>query len=215
MPFRVAEGNDLSAIAPGARVTFVLNVRRSGSSISAVRKQKIALNDVVLPSAPVAVAVGASVQDFALVDQNGETVRLSSFRDRLVAIDFIYTRCPLPDVCPRLSANFALLQRRFGGRLALLSITIDPQYDTPPVLAEYARRWQAGSNWHFLSGSTAQIREVAEQFGLLYWPEDGLMTHTSATALIGRGGTLLALIEGSAYTSRQLTDLVSAALEGG
>lgn len=213
MPFRVAKSNDVNGLAPGSRVTFVLNVKRSGSYISAVRKQKIALDDVVLPPAPKRVEIGAAVHDFALVDQTGTPVRLSSFEGRPVAIDFIYTRCPLPDVCPRLSANFAFLQKRFGARIALLSITIDPEYDTPQVLAEYARRWQAAAGWHFLTGSTVQIGEVAQQFGLLYWPEDGLMTHTSATALIGRGGTLLALIEGSAYTSRQLSDLVSAALE--
>lgn len=213
MPFRVADAKDMTGIAPGSRVNFTLHVKRSGSYISAVRKQKIALDDVVLPQAATPVAIGGMVRDFGLLDQAGETVRLSSLRGQLVAIDFIYTRCPLPDVCPRLSANFALLQKRFGGRVTLLSVTIDPQYDTRPILAEYARRWQAGHDWHFLTGTAAQIREVAEQFGLIYWPEDGLMTHSSATALVGPGGTLLALIEGPSYTSRQLVDLVSAALE--
>lgn len=213
MPFQVADVKDLHGLTPGSRVRFTLHVKRSGSYISAVRKQKIALDDVVLPRAATPVAIGEAVKDFVLVDQAGETVKLSSFRGGVVAIDFIYTRCPLPDVCPRLSANFALLQRRFGGRITLLSVTIDPQFDTSAVLAEYARRWQAGPGWHFLTGTSAQVRVVAEQFGLIYWPEDGLMTHSSATALVGPSGTLLASIEGSAYTSRQLTDLVSAALQ--
>ena len=77
---------------------------------------------------------GDAVADFELRDQHGQTVRLSDFRGKVVAIDFIYTRCPLPDVCPRLSASFATLQRRFHDRLGdlvLLSITVDPEYDTP------------------------------------------------------------------------------------
>ena len=70
-------------------------------------------------------------------------MRLADFRGKVVAVDFIYTRCPLPDVCPRLAANFAALQRRFrdrlGSELMLLSVTVDPEYDTPAVLADYAK----------------------------------------------------------------------------
>ena len=101
---------------------------------------------------------GDAIADFELRDQHGQMVRLSDFRGKVVAIDFIYTRCPLPDVCPRLSASFATLQKRFAGRdLVLLSITVDPEYDTPAVLAEYARRWGADSRgWRFLTGDVAR-----------------------------------------------------------
>ena len=212
MSFRVANPKDLDGLTPGARIDFRLNVSRKQSYISRVRRRRIPLDDVPLPKESHQVRVGEPVPDFALVDQSGQTVRLSSFRGGLVVIDFIYTRCPMPDVCPRLSANFALLQRRFGQRVTLLSATIDPQYDTPEVLADYARRWGAGPSWHFLTGSPSEIQEAAGSFGLIYWPEDGVITHTSATALIGPDGRLRALLEGSAFTAQQLVDLVRAAL---
>ncbi len=128
---------------------------------------------------------------------------------------FIYTRCPLPDVCPRLSANFAYLNKRVHD-VALLSITIDPQFDTPAVLAEYARRYGSdGERWRFLTGSIEQIREVAGRFGLIYWPEDGSITHTVATGIIGRDGRLAALVEGSSYRPEQLRDLVTSISSSG
>src|SRR5207247_989594 len=117
---------------------------------------------ILLPPNPDQVAIGASMPDFVLTDQLHRRVRLSDFRGKVVAVDFIYTRCPLPDVCPRLSANFARLQRRFGEKigaeLALLSITIDPQYDTPDVLLRYAKIWNAGpEGWRFLTGPDREI----------------------------------------------------------
>ena len=212
MSFRVEQPAQLETLSPGSRIEFQLTVKRSGSSIRHIQVRQFGLDDVAV-QAPKRMAIGEAVPDFELTDQHGSAVRLSSFKGRTVAIDFIYTRCPLPDVCPRLSANFALLERRFGERLTLLSLTVDPVYDTPAVLADYARRWHAGSNWHFLTGSPQQIRQAANPFGLIYWPEDGVVTHTSATALIGRDGSLRALLEGSSFTSRQLVDLVASTLE--
>lgn len=212
MPFEVRNSTQLSGLRPGARVNFTLNVGRTHSDVSGIRQQATAVDDVPLPKPVGKLSVGATVPDFALTDQAGRTIQLSDFSGRPVAIDFIYTRCPLPDVCPRLSANFARLQKRFGAALILLSVTIDPQYDTPAVLTEYARRWQAGENWHFLTGPPAAVAQTAGCFGLIYWPEEGLITHTSAAGLIDRSGRLAALLEGSTYTSQQLVDLVQAAL---
>lgn len=212
MPFHVAAARELDGLTPGARIDFRLNVSRKRSYISRVRRRAIPLDDVALPAESHRVRIGDEVPDFALIDQSGQTVRLSNLRGGLVAIDFIYTRCPMPDVCPRLSANFALVQRRFGARVTLLSVTIDPQYDTPAVLADYARRWGAGASWHFLTGAAKEIQDAAGWFGLIYWPEDGVITHSAATGLIGPDGRLRALLEGSAFTAQQLVDLVQSAL---
>jgi protein SCO1/2 len=118
-------------------------------------------------------------------------------------------------VCPRLSAGFARLQKRFAaGDLVLLSVTLDPQYDTPDVLALYAKIWRADpARWHFLTGDLAEVQRVAARAGIIYWPEEGLLTHTSETALIGRDGKLVALIEGSGYSAGQLGDLIALELE--
>ena len=135
---------------------------------------------------------------------------LASAKGKMVAINFIYTRCPLPEVCPRLAAQFARLQKRFAGsEVVLLSVTLDPQYDTVPVLDEYAKRWRAdGQTWRMLTGDLAEVAAVAARFGMVYWPEQGLLTHTSMTGVIDRQGQLRAIVEGSSYQAQQLGDLI-------
>ena len=213
MPFRVSHAADLNSVMPGTRVRFDLRVGKSSTRVTRLRIDSGPPPDFKIPKPEHAVALGEEVPDFNLIDEQGHLIRLSDFRGRLAALDFIYTRCPLPDVCPRLSANFALLQKKFGRDLVLLSITIDPDHDTPEVLHDYAQRWRADpSIWHFLTGEPGQVRSVAGYFGLVYFAEEGAITHTSKTALIGADRHLIALLEGSSYTAGQLLDLVEAKL---
>jgi len=223
MPFRVAPQEDLSKLTPGTRVSFDLSIGKH-TSIARNLQPRIAKleadgNEIHVETPPNKISIGALVPDFTLTDQANRAVRLSDLHGRVIAIDFIYTRCPLPDVCPRLSANFASVAKRLiagtsNHDLELLSITIDPQYDTPAVLTEYAHRYGAdGQSWRFLTGSLDQIREVAGIFGMVYWAEEGSITHTAATAVIGRNGRLAALIEGSSYRPDQLRDLIEHTLK--
>ncbi|MGH9721466.1 MAG: SCO family protein [Bryobacteraceae bacterium] len=217
MPFRVRDARELDGLRPGTEVGFELVVGNGKSEVRKLRVRRVAL-DVPLSGQRDKVAIGAAMPDFALTDQMGRTVRLSDFRGKVVAVNFIYTRCPLPDVCPRLSANFARVQARFAARmprdLVLLSITLDPGYDTPTTLLEYARIWKANPDaWRLLTGSQAAIEGVAARFGMHFWPEEGLITHTSQTAIIGRDGKLAAAIEGSNYMAKQLGDLIGRVLE--
>lgn len=214
MPFHIEAARDLEHLTPGSRIDFQLKVTRSAVVARHIRLQQTVLDSVPLPKAEDKIAIGERMPDFTLTDQAGRAVRLSGFQGQLVAVDFIYTRCPLPDVCPRLSANFARLQKRFAGRMVLLSITLDPRHDTPQVLSEYAGRWRADPHtWLFLTGAEDDIRKVAGHFGVVYWPEEGAITHTSSTAIIDRAGNLAALVEGSSFTSQQLIDLVSTELD--
>jgi len=224
MPFHVRRSGELAGLYPGAQVEFQLVVRKSGSYIEHIRRLGASpvLEDqgdrIVLPPNPEQVAIGAAMPDFTLIDQRNQPVRLSDFRGKVVAVDFIYTRCPLPDVCPRLSANFARLQSRFreklGSEFTLLSITIDPQYDTPEVLLKYAKIWNARPDgWRFLTGPDRKIETVARRFGMSYWPEEGLITHTSQTGVISRDGRLAGRVGGSSFTAGQLGDLIQRELE--
>ncbi len=223
MPFHADRAAELEPLAPGSRVTFQLAVSKRQTLARHIRKQGGVTNGVLIDGAdrirletPVEkVPIGGEVSDFTLTDQSANRVRLSDFRGKVVAIDFIYTRCPLPDVCPRLSANFARLQRRFAGRdLVLLSVTIDPLYDNPEVLSQYAKIWKADpAMWHFLTGGVGDVVAVARRLGMVYWPEEGLMTHTSQTGVIGRNGKLAAIVEGSSYAVKQLGDLIAAEME--
>jgi len=209
MAFRVGREVDLGQLTPGTRVQFELKVGKTASVAQNVRVLE-SKTDLKLPLKPLQrVLIDQKMPSFSLIDQAGKTVRLSDFQGKVVVVDFIYTRCPLPDVCPRLSANFASVSKKLRGRdVEFLSITIDPQFDTPAVLSEYARRWQAGESWKFLTGTPEQIQEVAGLFGLIYWPEEGSITHTVATAVIGRDGTLVAKIDGAGYRPDQLLALV-------
>jgi protein SCO1 len=213
MPFHVEAARDLENLTPGSRIDFQLKVIHGGAIVRHIHLQQTAL-DIPVPKAEEKIAIGERMPDFTLTDQTGHAVRLSGFEGQLVAVDFIYTRCPLPDVCPRLSANFARLQKRFAGRIVLLSITLDPLHDTSEVLAEYAQRWRADSHtWQFLTGSEEDVKKVAGYFGVVYWAEEGAITHTSSTAIIDRAGKLRALVEGSSFTSQQLIDLVESVTE--
>lgn len=225
MPFRVRRPSELHSLKRGDQVEFELVVRRRTSLAEKVRAGTSAevanarRGEALLPLPTPAekLALGMPVPDFQLINQSARPVRLSDFAGRIVAVNFIYTRCPLPEVCPRLSASFAHLQKRFRERmgmdLALLSITLDSQHDTSSVLADYAKRWGAAEGWQFLTGDTAEIQRIANHFGLVYWPEDGLLTHTSQTGIISRDGRLAALIEGSSYEEDQLGDLIARQLE--
>ena len=212
MEFRAAQSESLKALDPGTRIRFQLAVSKHGSAVS--RIQKLAPAAEYPKAQPLRPAIGSLVPDFTLTDETNRPVVLSNLRGQVVALDFIYTRCPLPDVCPRLSANFRRLQRRFGNGVTLLSVTIDPLFDTPAVLARYAKLWNADPvSWHFLTGTPEQVQAVARSLGMLYFPEEGSMTHTSQTAVIGRDGHLAAIVEGSGYAISQLGDLISVALE--
>src|SRR5262249_10869995 len=113
MPFRVDRPADLEGLYPGARVQFDLVVEKDRSVARHVRKT----GEGEIPPAKEKLEIGDPLPEFALTDQQGRTVRLADLRGKVLAIDFIYTRCPLPDVCPRLAANFAALARRFHDRL--------------------------------------------------------------------------------------------------
>lgn len=203
MPFRAADRAELAALHPGARVEFELVVDRSQSAARRIRQ----VGTGEIPPPKEMLRVGDVLPQFRLTDQDGRTVREADLRGRVTAINFLYTRCPLPDVCPRLAANFALLQRRFGDRVLLLSVTVDPDYDTPAVLADYARRWRADTrNWRFLTGD---VSPLAAALGEVYWFDEGSIGHNSTTAVIGQDGRIAALVEGSNYRSDQLVNLVA------
>jgi protein SCO1/2 len=221
MPFDVRGGARRTRLMPGDRVRFRLSVKGSRSWVDRLEIVSAARNDAGLqqtPAAPTLVPVGSTVPDFELVDQAGLPVRLSALKGKVVAVTFVYTRCPLPDYCPRMVGNFRALRDRFADRigrdLVLLTITFDPRFDSPDVLRQYAAGHGAGGpGWHFLTGDAAGIARVCEAFGVEYFPDEGLITHSLQTAVIDREGRLAATVEGKDFTPRQLGDLVGSVLD--
>jgi protein SCO1/2 len=223
MPFTVDNPQDLASIGPGDRISFRINVRGDRTAIDRVQILSAARTDsglILSPARPVLVAIGEPLPDFTLIDQHGRPVSLHALRGKVVAVAFIYTRCPLPDYCPRVISNLSALRDRFGDQLGrdlvLLTVTFDPKYDTPGQLKAYAERYDADvPGWHFLTGSVEEIARVCAMFGVEFWPEEGLITHTLQTAVIDREGRLAAAAEGKDFTPRQLGDLVELSLDAG
>lgn len=221
MPFKVRDPKALHDVRAGDVIAFRLWPRSTGTEIDRLKHLSAKGADAGLAMTPATTAlirVGQIVPDFTLTDQNGASVSLSSLRGSVVALTFIYSRCPLPDYCPRVVANLSEVRKRFGDRLGrdltLLTVSFDPQYDTPEVLHAYAA--QFGGNvpgWHFLSGAPAAIASVCASFGIEYWPDQGMITHTLQTAVLDREGRLRASIEGRGFSGRQIADLVGAILE--
>jgi len=227
MPFHVKDAEELKGVSPGAKVEFTLVVDKGSTWIEQLRTvdywsaerdpeqaHRLSLIESILQkSAEHELKQGDAVPDFALTDQDNHPVRLSQFRGRVVAMNFVYTRCPLPDYCFRLSNNLAQLQKRFtadlGRNLILLTITFDPVRDTPQVMAKYAHIWNADLKvWHFLTGPLPEVRRVCGLFGVAAWQDEGILTHSLHTVVIDRQGKLAANIEGNTYTVKQLGDLV-------
>jgi protein SCO1 len=233
MPFDVRTPKELDGVTPGTMVEFTLIVDQKSSYAEHIhvrryesveqdpltaRRLKL-LNEISNPSSSSARAlkVGQAVPDFTLTDQDNRQVSFAQFAGKVVAINFIYTSCALPNFCFRNSNNFGVLQGRFkeqmGRDLVLLTVTFDPLRDQPDVLARYARTWKASPNtWHFLTGSVPDIQRVSNLFGVDYFPEEGLMNHSLHTAVIDRQGKLVANLEGNQFTADQLTDLVQIVL---
>ena len=233
MAFDVREQKDLEGLTPGAVVEFTLVVDKKASHaerIRVVRYRSVQADPLAAvrlgqlsrivggPAATKPLAVGDLVPDFRLTDQRRQTVSLGDLRGKVVAINFIYTRCALPDFCLRIANNFGVLQRRFqkrlGRDLVLLTVTFDPLHDTPEALAGYARQFNAvPESWRFLTGPVADVQRVCALFGVAAFADEGLMNHNLHTALIDRSGKLLANIEGNAFTATQLGDLTETALK--
>lgn len=148
---------------------------------------------------------GQMVPDFQFTTQEGTKMSLSDLRGKVVALTFIYTRCPLPDFCPALDRKFATMADRIEARpgrsegIRLLSISFDPEHDTPEVLRKHAEIQGARPPlWTFAVAEHVELRKVAESLGLVYGPTKDEVIHNRCVAVIAPDGTLARLEVGEA-----------------
>jgi protein SCO1 len=228
MPIAVRTRKELQPLVPGTMVEFTLVVDAESAhaedihvhGFQSLEQDPLAARRLALLSGIIdpawsgkSIGIGQPVPDFSLIDQSRRPVKLSDFAGKTVAISFIYTRCPLPNYCFRMSSNFGRLQKRFpdamGRKLVLLSITFDPVHDQPETLAQYASIWHADlKGWHFLTGAEPQIQTIAHRFGMDYWADEGLMVHSLHTVIVAPDGKLSANLEGNEFSADQLGDLI-------
>jgi protein SCO1 len=236
MYFPVRNAKELDGLLPGTMIDFTLAVGDDSAYAESIRvhqfqsidqepmaaRQLNLLSNLVDPASSETkpLTVGQRVPDFSLISQKREPIKLSRFAGSVVAITFLYTHCPLPNYCFRLSNNFGIVQRRFADRvgrdLVLLNITFDPEHDQPEVLAQYAGHWKAADimGWYFLTGPLSEIQKVSLEFGMNFWQDEGLITHALHTVILDRSGRMVANLEGNEFTAQQLGDLLESVLRG-
>jgi protein SCO1/2 len=217
MEFSVPDAQDLAVLQPGDSIAFRLSVTDTRSWIS--RVQTIARASVPIPAtvASEGATPGAPIPDCLLLDQNNQRFRLSDFKGSVLAITFIFTRCPLPDFCPRMSEQFSAVQRDFqaggGAKWHLLSISIDPAYDTPERLAAYAARYHAeATRWTFATGESSDINNFTSVFGLQTKREGAELNHTLRTVVVDAAGRVRKVFVGNEWKPSELIDEMTSAL---
>ncbi len=144
--------------------------------------------------------VGRELPGFQLINQDDKPINLNQYRGKVLLLTFIYTRCPLPEYCTLMSTNFSEINKTLAkdpslqNRTHLLSVTIDPQYDTPKVLRSYGASTTGNydtekfSQWEFVTGTSDEIKKIAEFFGLTYFEEKDQITHSLRTAVVAPDG---------------------------
>jgi protein SCO1 len=155
--------------------------------------------------------VGENLPDFALYDQSGAVVSPARFRGKRIVINFIYTRCPIATMCPAATERMISVQRqaRAAGvtNLELISITLEPEFDTPGVLKQYADdRGIDTSNFSFLTGPESAIKDLLRQFGVIAMAEGSILQHTLSTLLINESGRIVHRVDGSNWDVQEFVD---------
>jgi len=216
MSFIVKDQWAFKVLKPGQSITATLVIEGDHSWLEGLvvtEEAKPGIHSLVPPGS-VPSPVGQEVPDPSLVNQDGKRIHLHQYHGKALLLTFIYTRCPLPDYCPLMSRNFAQIaeQVRSDPKLSssthLLSISIDPEFDTPAVLRAYGRNYagnlHAFDRWEFATGTPQQVRKVAEFFGLRYWTDRGQIVHSLMTALIAPDGKVIQVYPGNDWEPAQV-----------
>jgi len=226
MPFKIKNDADLELLKPGDQVTGTLVVDDVSSwvEITAIVEGPVTVSTADVPGEP---KPGTEVPDFGLVNQDGKRIHLAQYRGRALALTFIYTRCPMPDQCTLMSSNFAAIDQELQkqsdlyAKTHLLTISFDPEYDSPKVLRSYGASHsgrytdETFQHWEFAGGTADEVKGVAQFFGLRYFhdTESGQDTvlHSLRTAVIAPDGKLYKLYRGNEWKPDEIvTDLIKA-----
>jgi len=213
MPFKLKDERFLSDMAEGDRVqaTLVVAGLKSWLEDVVVTRETVDQSDIRSPQARAEPRPGDEVPDFKLINQDGKHISLHQYRGKTLVLTFIYTRCPLPDYCPLMTDNFSEIQKllkadaALSERTHLLSISVDPEYDTPKVLREYAVHHSADTTqWEFATGNKDEVKQVATYFGMQYWRDQDQIVHSLRTAIIGSDRRLVKLYHGNEWKPQEI-----------
>ena len=225
MAYKLKDPTQIAKLKPGDRIAAEVLVREDSDdylldSIDVQSKGRPGTLPTVLP--PHQLMVGEAVPDLPLLNQDGKSIRLKDFQGKAVLVTFIYTRCPMPTACPLITSHFARVHRdlkkdpRAYETSHLISITLDPAYDTPSILRQYGLAYldqdaSGFSQWDFTRSTPDDLEKLAEAFGLQYTEENNQITHTMQTTLIGPDGKVAETWSGSGWNPDELAAAVQSA----
>jgi len=200
MTYQVADPRQIAKLQPGDKISADLVV---SEDVGRLEKIELISKGDGKPSPGSTQRIpekGDEVPDFALVNQDGKLIHFHDFNGKTLLITFVYTRCPLPDFCPRMNENFRAVQKLLQEtpdatqRLVFLSISFDPKHDTPTVLKHYGSIYKKSApgekpfEWQFAAPSEKDLPALAQFFGLVYQPEQAQIVHSLSTTLVGPDG---------------------------
>ena len=220
MPFKVKDSKELAGLQAGDEISFQLRVTGTESWVDQIVKTgtsslpaKKAAN--YEPATMVSALPGHPLLFYKFTNELGRAVSLNDFRGQALAITFFYTRCPLPDYCPRLSKNFQEASQKLASmtngpaNTHFISISFDPEFDTPAMLKAYGESYRYDPNrWSFLTGPPGKIGELARACGMSYQRDGSTFNHDFRTLIIDAAGHLQMIFP----TTGDLSDQIAAEL---
>ena len=216
MPYKVRDVSLLRDRKPGELIAATLVVEESDAYLRSITHQGVAALAEEVPETRVMdlLDVGESIREGELVDQRGARRAIADWRGQVVVVTFVYTRCPLPNFCPLIDRHFAAIQEQvrsspdLRGRVQLVSVTLDPEYDTPAVLLRHAAQLKADpAVWNMLTGSREQVETFASQFGVSIIRENAKpaeLVHNLRTAVVDGNGKLVTILSGGEWQPSEL-----------
>ena len=221
MPFKLKDDWPFEILAPGNKIAATLVVDGTSSWLEdVVITQEGSDSTTKAPEGFEEAKAGDEVPQFALINQDGKNIRIKDYRGKALVLTFIYTRCPMPDQCTLMSNNFQIIDQELQkepdlyAKTHLLSISFDPEYDTPKVLRSYGAAHtgryseEKFEHWELASGDKDQVKGLAQFFGMRYYHdtqsgEDQIM-HFLRTAVVGPDGKVFKVYRGNEWKPEEI-----------
>jgi protein SCO1/2 len=226
MPFDVKDTNELTGLTPGDVVTFRVVVQGDDGWIDQIQKTGVKSNTPPTTGPFRAIRdveplnEGDRLPEYHLTNQLGQAISTAQFKGQALAITFLFTRCPFPNFCPLMANNFSQAAQKLRANpnaptnWHLLTVTFDPENDTPEVLRAYAEAHHADSaHSTFATGDLMEITALGEQFGLAFWKEQGsIINHNLRTVVIDPTGRVQKVFSGNTWQPEDLiAEIIKAA----
>ncbi len=218
MPFTIKNREEIEPFTIGDAIRFEFYVSPDSSWIQNIERIPDSLLTLVsVPSrfgqihgndrqSPI--KVGERLQAFSMLDQDGNRFDSEYLRGDITVLTFIYTSCPVPDFCPLMSANLDEINRSLTAeereQVMLLSISFDPQNDSPEVLKEYAKKYLQTTNHLYLTGDIETIQRITSEFGVFTTFATDQIIHNLQTAILDKDLNVISLYSGNKWTVEQV-----------